>query len=95
MRTPYKIGRDAEYSVKRMLEARGYSWIIRSAASHTPIDLLAANGVDVLAVQVKKRGYMSKDESLKFVEWARQFNAKPVIALKRGGRWTLETSDDP
>lgn len=49
MATPYERGRSAEYTVKRMLEAMGYQWIIRSAASHTPIDLLASNG------EVKRR----------------------------------------
>ena len=36
--------------------------VIRSAGSHTPIDLIAGNGKVVFAVQVKQGGHISKEE---------------------------------
>ncbi len=47
MTTNYERGRAAEYACKATLTKKGYPYIIRSAASHTPIDLLASNGSQV------------------------------------------------
>jgi len=54
-------GRSAEYWVKGLLEAQGYL-VIRSAASHTPIDLLAAKDSVRLAVPVKVKSGFTKEE---------------------------------
>jgi Holliday junction resolvase len=90
MRTPYERGRNAEYAVKRMLQEMGYRWVIRSAASHSPIDLLASNGVETLAVQCKVGGYISAEEKTSLVEWALKLNARPCLARKnRSGRWVV------
>ena len=88
MTTPYELGRCAEYTVKRMLEGMGYRWIIRSAASHTPIDLLASDGNNILAVQCKVRGYLNPEDRKMLLEWADRF--KPMLAGKKKGRWRLE-----
>jgi len=90
VRTPYEIGRDAEYRVAKILAKRGYGWVIRSAASHGPIDLLASNGAGVIAVQVKKAGYVSRADVISLVEWSNRFNAEPYVARKRRGRWRLD-----
>ncbi|MGQ9470060.1 MAG: hypothetical protein ACUVTD_09655 [Nitrososphaerales archaeon] len=66
-----------------------YKWIIHSSASHTPIDLLASNGSEVIAVQVKTRGYLDEDERDRLIEWSIHFKAKPMLAFKRRGRWVL------
>jgi len=42
-------------SVKVPHESRGFKWMIRSVASHTPIDLLASNSSEAIAIQVKAR----------------------------------------
>ena len=84
----YVRGRSAEYWVKGLLEAQGYL-VIRSAASHTPIDLLAAKDGVRLAVQVKvKRGF-TKEERSELIRWAKQFDAKPMLATKKRGRWVF------
>jgi len=85
----YVRGRSAEYWVKGMLEAQGYL-VIRSAASHTPIDLLAAKDGVRLAVQVKLKGGFTKEEKAELLRWAEQFAAKPILAMKRRGRWVLK-----
>jgi len=85
--SPYARGRSAEYLVKGMLEDQGYL-VIRSAASHTPIDLIAAKDGEVLAIQVKK-GRIARKDKIQLIKWAKQFGAKPILATKRGVRWIL------
>jgi Holliday junction resolvase len=72
----------------------GFQFIIRSYASHGPIDLLCANDSgDLWAVQVKSAwhgSYLSTKELERLVEWSRKFNAKPVFAFKKKGRWTFK-----
>ncbi|MEM3506078.1 MAG: hypothetical protein QW589_01435 [Candidatus Bathyarchaeia archaeon] len=58
--------------------------------SHGPIDLLASNVFEILAVQVKKSGHLSEKDLGKLIEWVKAFNAKPIIAEKRRGRWKLK-----
>jgi Holliday junction resolvase len=82
-------GRMAEYYVKRILERNGYRYIIRSFASLTPIDLIASNGADVIAVQVKVGGYMSRDAKTLLIEWAGKFHARAYLARKHRGRWVM------
>lgn len=48
----YTRGRDAEYRAARDLERAGYV-VIRSAGSHTPVDLVAIGPAGVRLIQVK------------------------------------------
>jgi len=89
MTTTVAKGRLAEYYVKRLLERRAYSYIIRSHASHTPIDILASNGTEIVAVQVKQGGYISQEEKSSLIEWAGKFKAIPCFARKERGRWVV------
>ncbi|MEM0118093.1 MAG: hypothetical protein QXV32_06570 [Conexivisphaerales archaeon] len=75
--------------MKNLLISKGYRFIIRSAGSHSPIDLLAADGKRKLAIQVKRRKYISKEEKALLLSWAASFDAAPVFASKVGGRWTF------
>ena len=90
MPSSYEKGRSSEYYVKMILESMGYSFIIRSAASHGPIDLLASNGREIIAVQVKTRGYLCEDERKNLIEWSTHFKAGPFMAFKKRGRWVIE-----
>jgi len=85
----YERGRSGEYRVKGLLEDHGYL-VIRSAASHTPIDLLAAKDGVRLAVQVKVKGGFTKGEKEELLRWAKRFEAKPILATKRRGRWVFK-----
>jgi Holliday junction resolvase len=85
----YVRGRSGEYRVKGLLEDQGYL-VIRSAASHTPIDLLAAKDGVRLAVQVKVKSGFTKEEKAELIRWAEQFEAKPILATKRRGRWIFK-----
>jgi len=90
MPSSYERGRSSEYYVKMLLESMGYLFIIRSAASHTPIDLLASNGSEIIAVQVKTRGYLNENERRNLTKWASCLKAKPMLALKKKGRWVIK-----
>lgn len=57
--------------------------MIRSAASHTPIDLLAARDGLRLAVQAKLKGVFTKEEKEQLLRWAKHFDAKPILATKK------------
>ncbi|MEM3448337.1 MAG: hypothetical protein QXP38_05580 [Nitrososphaerota archaeon] len=94
MPSPFERGRSAEYRVKDILKDQGYL-VLRSAASHTPIDLLAAKSGERLAIQVKVRGKISKEERNELLKWAREFDAKPILARRRRNRWVLEELTEP
>ncbi len=85
----YISGRNAEYAIKRMLISEGFKFVIRSAGSHTPVDLIATNGKSIVVVQVKKGSYISKDEKALFYKWGKAFGARPLLATKKEGRWVL------
>jgi len=91
LKTPYERGLAAEKHVRGLLRAKGYVKVILSAASRTPIDVLASNGSDVLAVQVKQGGHFSLNDRLELVEWADSFGARPCLARKRRGQWVIES----
>lgn len=86
----YISGRNAEYTIKKLLISKGYIHIIRSAGSHTPIDLMASNGKRKLAIQVKRNRYISKEERCMLIKWAISFDATPILAKKVDGRWTFQ-----
>ena len=52
----------------------------RSAASHSPVDIFAGKGGEVLLVQVKsERSRMGAEELKRFLEWAEAFNARGEV----------------
>jgi Holliday junction resolvase len=63
---------------------------MRSAASRGPIDLLAVNKKERLAIQVKAgRRRLSKGELAEIYRAGRLFAAKPMLAMKHNNRWWL------
>jgi Holliday junction resolvase len=89
MNTAREKGKLAEYYVQRLLARKGYGYIIKSNASRTPIDLIASNGTEIVAVQCKQGGYISREGKDHLIEWAAKFNAKPCLARKQRGRWAI------
>jgi Holliday junction resolvase len=75
--------------IKKILISRGYMHIVRSAGSHTPIDLIASNGKKLLAIQVKRGRYISAEEKGMLIQWAKAFRASPILARKQEGRWVF------
>jgi Holliday junction resolvase len=83
----YIRGRNAEYYCKKRLEAEGYS-VIRTAGSHSPADLIAANGNMVYAIQVKaSRRNLSEKERDELIAFAQKVRAEPVLFMKRNKKW--------
>ncbi|MEM4275125.1 MAG: restriction endonuclease [Candidatus Nitrosocaldaceae archaeon] len=48
----YLKGRTFEYKIKRYLEGKGY-YVLRSAGSKGPLDLIAIKGKEILLIQCK------------------------------------------
>jgi Holliday junction resolvase len=43
-----------------------------------------------LAVQVKVKGFFTREEKEQLIRWAKHFEAKPILATKKRGRWILK-----
>lgn len=64
--TNYRRGYAAELRAKRILERQGW-FVIRSAGSHSPLDLVAfrgllTRGVFIRMIQVKRNAYLSRHD---------------------------------
>jgi Holliday junction resolvase len=89
MVVPIEKGIAAERLIRTKLRDMGYM-VMRSAGSKGPIDLLAANEHERLAIQVKAGSKKPSKHELEQVYKASQlFNAHPMIAMKYHGRWWL------
>lgn len=103
MTTNYRRGRDFEYRCRRALE-QTWPYVLRSAGSHTKIDLLALKRNHVpVAVQCKRDGRLAVDEWNRFYELCTtQIGAFPVLACaedKERGRglewWHITGKREP
>jgi len=78
----YRKGYRVEREAMRYMEKHFSAICIRSAGSHSPIDLICGNGKEIYAVQVKA------GKTLPYVDWenleryAKYFNAKPLVLYK-------------
>lgn len=89
MTTRYESGRAFEYRVRRYLEKRGLK-VIRSAGSHSPVDLLAGRPGEgcggwspsvKFAVQCKhNKSRFGPQDASELIEWANAFDAIPILA---------------
>ena len=77
----YRRGRALEYAVKKHLEEQGY-FVVRSAGSKGPADLVALREGEILLIQCKKDGRLSKDEAYELLEAARIAGGKAILAYK-------------
>lgn len=87
---PHSRGKNAEAEVRRRVRLLGFTFSIRSFASKGPIDILASDGIETIAIQVKsarKGSRLTDEERAELVQWSRVFNARPIVASKRKGRW--------
>ena len=87
---PHSRGKNAEAEVRRRVKSLGFTYSIRSFASKGPIDILASNGFETIAIQVKsarKGSHLTDEERMQLVQWSRVFNARPIVASKRKGKW--------
>ncbi|MEM1820965.1 MAG: hypothetical protein QXU64_05185 [Thermofilaceae archaeon] len=80
----YKKGAKLEYKVRDLLARRGY-FVVRSAGSRGPFDLVALKKGEVLLVQCRADGRVSEEERRELVELARSVGAKAFLAYKEEG----------
>jgi len=77
----YAKGRRFEWSVKDLLEARG--WIVVRAARSKPVDLVAMKDGRILLIECKYDSSISKDRKRLLLELAGRAGARPILAKKR------------
>lgn len=90
--TKYQIGVAAEREIRKDLESFGFA-VIRSAGSKGPIDLLACDGITMMAIQVKRGAPPAKDSTVQrmavesgFLDACRSFRASGwYVFVPRGG----------
>lgn len=74
----YRNGRAFEYKVRDVLKDRGY-FVVRSAGSKSPADLIAINSKGVLLVQCKRSGRLGIAEWNQLYELAESVKAIPLM----------------
>lgn len=87
----YRKGYAAEREVMEIFEEQYHCKCIRSAGSHGSIDIIAGNGREVFAIQVKigarKRNFYPRQ----LIEDAKEFNAIPIYAHKEDRKgWNFD-----
>jgi Holliday junction resolvase len=91
-RGQYQRGTALENRVRKRLEANGY-FVIRSAGSKTPVDLVAIKRGQILFIQCKRGGNLPAPEWNALYDAATDSGALAVLAeqLVRGQRYWLLT----
>ena len=80
MTTNYARGRALEYRVRDILVGLDYL-VLRSAGSHSPVDLIAIDrDGGVLFVQCQRRKWIAKAKADELIKCARRCKVKAVLA---------------
>ena len=80
----YRQGANFERAAKKKLEKENW-YVLRSAGSHSVVDLVCFRGGEVRLVQCKVDGYLSSGERGQLLELAAQ-NGFCVYLVKREGK---------
>lgn len=75
----YQRGYRFECKIRRELQDAGY-FVLRSAKSGTPIDLVALRKGQVYFIQCKRDGYLAPEEWNSLFDLAFSVNAEPILA---------------
>jgi Holliday junction resolvase len=78
--THYRNGRAAEYRVRDLLRDRGY-FVLRSAGSGTPVDLVALKNGETRLIQVKRSDSCGPGEWNQLYDLAAAVGAVPMLAV--------------
>ncbi|MEM0121048.1 MAG: hypothetical protein QW514_05350 [Thermoprotei archaeon] len=93
----YVKGRAREYRVIRRLLREGAVWVVRSYASHGPVDITAVFPDVVRLIQVKK-DYLPPKERRELEGLALSFTAKNIqveVWTSKNGRFQVEVIKPP
>ena len=93
MNRNYKNGRALEYRAKKRLEERGW-FVVRSAGSHSPVDLVAVKPDQrPLGVQCKLGSGFTSKERLALRDFCLDMGMTPVLCEK-GLRFTFLNAEE-
>jgi len=85
----YSRGADFERRVQRYFEKLGYL-VIRSAGSHTLVDLVALRAGEVKLIQCKLDGVLSVAERQQLGELARETGCQVYLISRQGKKMIAE-----
>lgn len=74
----YRTGRNLEHRIRNTLEHAGW-FVIRSAASKTPVDLVAAKHGTLWLIQCKRSGALPPAEWNALIDAAHQAGGTPIL----------------
>jgi len=77
----YKRGRRFEYLTRDYLKQKGY-FVLRSPLSRGIVDLVAIKKGEILLIQCKSTGQMSKPDQMKLINLAISIGGKPILASR-------------
>ncbi|GAF94020.1 unnamed protein product, partial [marine sediment metagenome] len=87
----YRSGRNFEYRVKKYLEEKGY-YVMRSAGSKSPFDLVAVSDVHLLLIQCKYGKAPSGETKKELITWKNKTIGIPTLVwAKRNNRLHIST----
>lgn len=84
----YNAGRRFEYQVRDFLRSKGW-WVLRSAGSKSPCDLVALRSGEMMLIQCKKSGNLSTVERDQLIELSREHQCL-VVLVKRSEKGKLQ-----
>ena len=79
MATQYARGRAFEYRVKSLLEKHGY-FVMRSAGSRSPVDLVAFRETQTIFIQCKRHGAIDRNDVNILYDLSMKHGAMPVLS---------------
>lgn len=77
----YAKGRSFEYRMRNYYRKQGY-FVLRSAQSKGPADLVALKKNEILFIQCKLGGWINKKEKEKLILLAKSVGAIPILATR-------------
>jgi len=83
--TNYKRGYNFEKRVQKALEDKGY-FVVRSAGSKGPVDLVAIDDGQVYLIQCKRQGHMPPQEWNNLFLISSKLRAMPLLAHMPAGK---------
>jgi len=93
--TPYQKGYIREIKAREVMQSWFGCVTVRSAGSHSIVDIIAGNGIDVFAVQVKSESDEGSVDWNKLRYYAQQFQAIPTLLVYcKGGRWKVYLDEE-
>jgi len=90
--TPYQRGRRLEYRVIERLRRDGF-FCLRSAGSHSPVDIVAVRDGQVIFIQVQRNRYIPKGKLEEFRQTCHKVKVKGyfVVTDEKGRLVWLDT----